>query len=155
MFVLKQYLGSCWVFFFYIYSTGHFEQKLPVVAPFIRKKHLISWYIFTSVLENGFYKCWEKSLLPLLSQNLCLTHVCLRIILIFYLFGGFQSVYINYICKFLFSFFKHLSNQKQYFTTMDQPMVLGCHHFQHLRNKSLQVKSKIFLKLYLLKLNSL
>lgn len=124
MFVLKQYWGTRGGSFC-IYSTGYFEQKLSVVASFIKKEHLMPWYIFSSALNNSFSKCWGKSPLSLLSQNLCLTHICLRIILGFFVYlGGWGCVYIEMV------FFLNIYYNKKHFMTMDEPMFLGCHRFQ-------------------------
>lgn len=136
MFVLKQYWGTRGGSFC-IYSTGYFEQKLSVVASFIRKGHLMPWYIFSSALNNSFSKCWGKSPLSLLSQNLCLTHICLRIILGGFVYlGGWGCVYIEMVF-FLFLTFTTIKS-------ISRPWMSPCFWdaivFSNLRNTSSEIE---------------
>ena len=80
----------------WVYSSGHFEQinEAFLVASFIRKNHLLTWYIISSAVGNVFSKCWRKSSQSLLNLILFLTHICLQTILGF-LFIWCFFVYIH------------------------------------------------------------
>ena len=87
---------SNWTELNWVYSSGHFEQinEAFLVASFIRKNHLLTWYIISSAVGNVFSKCWRKSSQSLLNLILFLTHICLQTILGF-LFIWCFFVYIH------------------------------------------------------------
>ena len=48
---------TCFLFFSPINSTGYIEQ---IKTSFMRKEHLIPWYIISPALENSFFKMLPK-----------------------------------------------------------------------------------------------